>query len=95
METAETLVQDTALRTEMAGPTLDGRLKLNLEVTDPEVTAELAKWKEGPERDGYAFTALRLGVLTLQQARGELDAQAIRRAGEHLVAEVRSQGPAP
>lgn len=76
-------------RQERGGEQIDSRLKLNLEVTDPEIVSELVKHDEGPERDGYALSALRLGVLTLQHARGELDVQTLRQTGERLVSEIR------
>lgn len=63
-------------------------LNLNLVVADPEVVAELAKL--GPaERTRYGLTALRIGVLCLRQARGEVDAGAIARAGDDLLAQLR------
>jgi hypothetical protein len=77
----------------MAGESLTGDrepVKLHLEVLDPEVAAELGRHSEGPERDRYALGALRLGVLALRQARGELDVQAVRQEGERLVEGVRA-----
>src|SRR5256886_17258658 len=67
------------------------RIKLHLEVTDPEVVKELSRFDEGPDRDDYAVSAIRLGVLALRQARGEIDAGAIRREGERLVSEVKQE----
>jgi len=67
-------------------PTLGyGVLVLDLKITDPEVASELAKHEPGPDRERYALCALRLGVLALRQAGGELDAGAIREAGERLL----------
>src|SRR3989442_3801854 len=67
------------------------RMKLHLEVTDPEVVKELSKFDEGPDRDDYAVSAIRLGVLALRQARGEIDAGAIRREGERLASDVEQE----
>jgi hypothetical protein len=64
-------------------------LRLELLVTDPEVTHELTRRAEGPERDAYARHSLRLGVLALRQAIGSLDAQTIQREGERLLHSVR------
>lgn len=61
------------------------RLELKLFITDPEVIAELEKIPEGPERERFALGALRLGVLALRQARGELDAGAVREAGQKIL----------
>jgi len=63
-------------------------LTLTLAVSDPDVVAELVKHPEGPAREQYALTALRLGVLALRQARGELDAAAIREAGQQILHEL-------
>ncbi len=62
---------------------------LTLEVTDPEVLAELRRQADGPARDRYALAALRVGVLSLRAANGQVDAGAIREAGAALVGEVR------
>ena len=62
---------------------------LRLEVTDPEVVAELRHRGEGDEREQFALAALRIGVLALRSAAGQVDAAAIREAGTALVSEVR------
>lgn len=62
---------------------------LELNVTDPEVVAELSCRREGRERDDYAISALRLGVLALRQARGQLDADTLRQEGTDLLNQVR------
>mgnify|MGYP001300223033 CR=1 FL=1 len=64
-------------------------LRLELLVSDPEVAHELAQRREGRERDDYASSALRLGVLALRQAIGALDAQTLQREGDRLLASVR------
>jgi hypothetical protein len=61
---------------------------LTLEVTDPDVLAELRR-RDGDERDRYALSALRVGVLALRTATGQIDAASIREAGVALVGEVR------
>jgi hypothetical protein len=63
-------------------------LLLDLTVTDPEVLAELNAKPEGRERDEYALGALRLGVLALRQARGQIDANTLRHEGEQLLGDV-------
>jgi hypothetical protein len=64
-------------------------VSLTLEVTDPEVLAELRRYAEGPERERFALSALRVGVLSLRMANGQVDGASIREAGNALVAEVR------
>jgi hypothetical protein len=68
--------------------TLPFSLPLELTVADPEVVAELIAKQEGRERDNYALGALRLGVLALRQARGQIDANALRHEGEKLLGDV-------
>jgi hypothetical protein len=62
---------------------------LTLEITDPEVLAELRRHTEGADRERYAQAALRVGVLALRAASGQVDAGAIHDAGAALVTEVR------
>jgi hypothetical protein len=63
-------------------------LPLELTVTDAELIAELCQRAEGQEREQFALSALRLGILALKQARGQVDAQSLKREGERLFAEV-------
>lgn len=63
-------------------------LPLELTVSDPDVIRELWQKAEGRERDEFALTALRLGTMALRQARGEIDAESIRREGERLMSQV-------
>jgi hypothetical protein len=62
---------------------------LSLDVTDPEVVAELGRHPAGETRDTYALQALRLGVLALRMASGQVDATAVRDAGERLIGQMR------
>jgi hypothetical protein len=75
----------TAPVADIVGPTLNATVLLELEVSDPEVVAELQKHSEGDPRQAYALGALRLGVMALRQAAGALDATAIREAGQNLI----------
>lgn len=83
-------MQDTTLqpRTESSDDAIPYALPLELTVKDPEVIAELWARAEGEERDDYALAALRLGVLALRQARGQLDADTLRREGDRLLGDV-------
>ncbi len=62
---------------------------LELTIKDQEVIRELWHRSEGQEREEYALAALRLGVLTLRQARGVIDSQELKVAGDRLLADVR------
>ncbi len=65
-----------------------GRLRLDLEVTDPDVLEELRR-QPADHRTAYALNALRIGVLALRSASGQLDAAAVKEAGARLVGELR------
>jgi hypothetical protein len=60
-------------------------IPLEITITDPEVIAELFTRAEGRDRDDYALAAIRLGVLALRQARGQVDVQALKRASDSLL----------
>jgi hypothetical protein len=63
-------------------------LRITLNVSDPEVLHELEKRDDGAAREAFAAQALRLGVLSLRQASGSLDADVVRREGEQLLSSV-------
>lgn len=60
-------------------------LYLHLSITDPEVVAALADAGEGRDRQEFAQTALRIGILSLKAARGTIDGGTIRHEGERLL----------
>lgn len=60
-------------------------LYLELKVCDPETIAALTTLPDGPLRDEFALSALRIGVLALRQARGQLDAGTIGRECERML----------
>ena len=66
-------------------------LRLDLEITDPDLTRALGAYPEGRARREFALTALRIGVLALRQARGQLDSATIRQEGERLMADLGSE----
>lgn len=61
---------------------------LELNVTDSNSVHELIMRKGGRERDEYALGALGIGLLSLKHARGQVDADAVRREGERILAEM-------
>ena len=65
-------------------------IPLTLVVSDRETVAELLQRSDGRERDEYALAALRIGVLSLKHARGQIDADAVRREGEKLLQDLKS-----
>jgi hypothetical protein len=71
----------------LGGSTDEGSrsVALALVVSDHDSVAELLQKSEGRERDEYALTALRIGLLSLKHARGQIDAEAVRHEGERLL----------
>ena len=84
MSGTSTLAPETNGRSEQ----LPFSLLIELTVTDAEVIAELWQRPEGRPRDDYALIALRLGVLALKHARGQVDGQALKQEGELLLSGV-------
>lgn len=62
---------------------------LHLLVTDSEVVAELRRLPTGAARQRFALDALRIGVLSMRAAGGELDVGAVHDAGQQLVLELK------
>lgn len=78
------LVTTVVLAKEGMAP--EGVCRLDLLVDDATVVPELLAHPAGAERDQYALTALRIGVLALKQAQGRLDADVIRGESDRLLA---------
>src|SRR5688572_18811007 len=70
---------------------LPSELPLSLVVTDRDTIAELWLRREGEPRDDYALEALRIGVLALRQARGQLDADLIQRESQRMLGALEAQ----
>jgi hypothetical protein len=60
-------------------------LHIDLWIRDQEVVDALLAHTEGRARDDFARTALRIGVLALNQAQGRIDAEVVRREGDRLI----------
>jgi len=73
-----------------AGAFDDQCISLALTITDRDSVAELLQQTEGRERTEYALTALRIGLLALRHARGQIDADAVRHEGEKLLADLKN-----
>lgn len=78
-------MNDFAAGTVLAREEEDGVYRIDLILNDAMVVSELLAFPAGPERDTYALTALRIGVLALKQAQGRLDADVIRGEGDRLM----------
>ena len=64
-------------------------LLLELLVSDLDSLTELLQKGEGRERNEYALAALRIGLLSLRHARGQIDAEAVKHEGERLLADLK------
>lgn len=58
---------------------------LELTVDDPETVAELESYADARDRADFALKALRIGVLALRQARGQVDGETVRKEGDRLL----------
>ena len=63
-------------------------LAISITLDDPEVVAALSALPEGRRRDEFARSALRIGVLALQQAQGRIDTDVVRSEGDRLLTEM-------
>ncbi len=88
MEEAAFSLELVAPREPGRGRRTTGPVRLTLDVSDAEVLAELRR-HEGEDRDRFAMAALRVGVLALRAASGQIDVGSVREAGHALVSEVR------
>jgi hypothetical protein len=65
--------------------TIPYSLRLELDIQDAETIQALNALRNERERNEFACQALRIGVLALGQARGEVDSVKIRRESERLI----------
>ncbi|MFO0898485.1 MAG: hypothetical protein U0836_13775 [Pirellulales bacterium] len=70
---------------------LPSELLLELSVHDHDTIAALCDHEPGKEREDYALHALRIGVLALRHARGQLDAELVRRESQRMLADLQGQ----
>jgi hypothetical protein len=61
-------------------------IHIDLWIRDTEVVAAIGAHPEGRPRDDYVRTAIKIGVLALQQAHGLIDGETVRNEGERLIA---------
>lgn len=65
----------------------NGNATMNLDITisDTDLCAELAQYPSGAEREEFAVTAMKIGVMALRQAQGRIDAEQVRREGDRFI----------
>ncbi|WP_041068198.1 hypothetical protein [Thiolapillus brandeum] len=71
-------------------PSAPEALDIQLLLRDPELIAEITAYPEGRVRDDFILTALRIGIMALRQAEGQIDSQAVRHEGERLIKDMES-----
>src|SRR5262249_43528282 len=71
-----------------ASTRLPDTLDLGIRITDPDVVAELVAHSAGTAREEFARSALRIGVVAIRQAEGEIDAAVVRRESDRLLGEL-------
>jgi hypothetical protein len=74
---------------EPAAVSAAGTLDLHLRLRDAEVIEELVAIADPRERADFAAAALRIGVLSLRTARGQVDVRAVRDEVERMLLELR------
>lgn len=61
---------------------------LHLALIDPEVLAAVNEYPAGQSRSDFVSSCLKIGVLSLRAAKGVVDGDAIRTAGDHLISQM-------
>jgi hypothetical protein len=79
------MTPDTLRLADLAPAPPADHVQLDLRVEDPETVAALLQCDEGAARDAFALKALRIGVLALGQARGQIDAAAVRNECQRML----------
>ena len=60
-------------------------MELHLCIYDTDLCEELKKHEEGEERDAFAIRAMRIGVMAIHHAPGQIDADKIQREGDRII----------
>ena len=61
-----------------------GFMALRLVIADPDLYSELSE-RDEPERAEFALACMKIGVIAIRQAQGQVDARQIRDAGERVI----------
>lgn len=65
-------------------------MELDLRISDPDLREELKKHEEGEERDTFAILAMRIGVMAIRYAQGQIDADKIQQEGKRIIEKTES-----
>jgi len=72
-------------------PSARPRLRVEVDIFDPETVQELLARAEGAERDQYVQLALRIGALALRMAGGHIDENRLRQEGDRLLSSLQHE----
>jgi hypothetical protein len=64
----------------------EGAVHIDLWLRDRDVVTAINAHPEGRRRTDYIRTAIRIGVLALQQTQGRIDTESVRNEGDRLIA---------
>jgi hypothetical protein len=70
---------------------LGNSIILSLVIEDSDILHQLRQFSEGSSRDAFALSAMKIGVLALRQAQGQVDAETLRQEGQHLMSELKQE----
>ena len=68
----------------------NNNMELHFRISDPDLCEELKKHEQGEERDAFAIRAMRIGVMAIHHAQGQIDAKEIQRKGERIIEKTES-----
>jgi len=88
MSTLERTISEIGVTSLIPTVEIPNSIDLDLVVTDTDSVKELFLRREGRDRDEYALSALKIGVLSLRHATGQIDVDAVRREGDRLIGEL-------
>lgn len=84
-ETTDHLMAETGEGEQQSG------FRLDLMIEDSESIAAIVAYPEGRDRNRFVRTALRIGILALNQAQGRIDSESVRNEGDRLVREIETR----
>lgn len=63
----------------------NNNMDLDLRISHPELREELEKHEEGEKRKVFAIKAMRIGVMAIHHAQGQIDAEKIQGEGNRII----------
>lgn len=66
-------------------------MQVELLISDPELVAEIQQFSDDQKQEEFILRALKVGILAIKQARGQIDAETIRNEGKQLMEKLQSR----